>query len=45
LTTALVWIAEGLIIGMPLCFASLGIVILVNRGIIPLWKNTLKRPK
>lgn len=45
LTTSLVLIVEGLIIGIPLCFASLGIVILVNRAIIPLWKNTLKRPK
>ena len=45
LTTTLVWITEGLIIGIPLSFASLGIVILFNRGIIPLWKNTLKRPK
>lgn len=45
LTTSLVWIAEGLVVGVPLCFAFLGIVILVNRGIIPLWKNTLKKPK
>jgi hypothetical protein len=45
LTTSLVWIAEGLIIGVPLCLASLGIVILVNRGIVPLWKNTLRKPK
>jgi hypothetical protein len=45
LTTSLVWIAEGLIIGVPLCFASLGIVILVNRGIAPLWENMLKKPK
>jgi hypothetical protein len=45
LTTSLVWIAQGLIIGVPLCFASLGIVLLVNRGIIPLWKGMLKRPK
>jgi len=45
LTTSLVWIAEGLIIGVPLCFASLGIVMLVNRGIVPLWKNMLKKPK
>lgn len=45
LVTSLVWIAEGLIIGVPLCFAFLGIIILVNRGIIPLWKNALKKPK
>jgi len=45
LTTSLVWIVEGLIIGVPLCFASLGIIILVNRGIVPLWKNMLKKPK
>jgi hypothetical protein len=45
LTTSFLWIAQGLIIGIPLCFASLGIVILVNRGIVPLWKNTLKKAK
>jgi len=45
LTTSFLWIAQGLIIGIPLCFASLGIVILVNRVIIPLWKNTLKKAK
>jgi hypothetical protein len=45
LTTSLVWVAQGLIIGVPLCFASLGIVLLVNRGIIPLWKGMLKKPK
>jgi hypothetical protein len=45
LATSFLWIAQGLIIGIPLCFASLGIVILVNRGIIPLWKNTLKKTK
>jgi len=43
LATSFLWIAQGLIVGIPLCFASLGIVILVNRGIIPLWKNTLKK--
>ena len=45
LTTSLWWIFQGLVIGVPLCFASLGMVILVSRGIIPLWKNTLKKPK
>jgi hypothetical protein len=45
LTTSFMWIGQGLIIGIPLCFASLGIVVLVNRGIIPLWKNTLKKTK
>ena len=45
LTTSFSWIAQGLIIGVPLCFASLGIAVLVNRGIIPLWKNTLKKTK
>ncbi|MGB9756464.1 MAG: hypothetical protein ACPLVJ_01615 [Candidatus Bathyarchaeales archaeon] len=45
LTTSLVWIAQGLIIGVPLCFASLGIVLFINRGIIPLWRSMLKKPK
>jgi len=42
LITGLVWIAGGLIIGLPLCFVSLGIVLLVSRGIIPAWKKQLK---
>jgi hypothetical protein len=45
LATSFSWIAQGLVIGVPLCFASLGIVIFVNRGIIPVWKNTLKKTK
>lgn len=45
LSTSFMWIAQGLMIGIPLCFASLGIILLVNRGIIPLWKRTLKKPK
>jgi len=45
LSTSLLWIAQGLIVGIPLCFASLGIVLLVNRGLIPLWKNLLKRSR
>lgn len=43
LVTGLVWIAEGLIIGVPLCFVSLGIIMLVDRGIIPVWKKQLRR--
>lgn len=42
LVTSLVWIAQGLIIGLPLCFVSLGIVALINRGIIPAWKKQFK---
>jgi hypothetical protein len=45
LATSLWWIAQGIIVGVPLCFASLGVVILVNRGLIPLWRNMLKKPK
>jgi hypothetical protein len=45
LATSLLWIAQGLIIGVPICFASLGVVILVDRGIIPLWKSMLRRSK
>ena len=44
LVTGLVWIGEGLIIGVPLCFISLGIVVLVKRVIIPLWKKELSKP-
>ena len=42
LTSGLVWIAEGIIIGVPLCFASLGVVVLVERGIIPAWKKQFR---
>jgi hypothetical protein len=45
LTTSLWWIVQGIIIGLPLCLASLGIVILVRRGLVPLWKNVLKKRK
>jgi hypothetical protein len=45
LSTSVFWIAQGLIVGLPLCFVSLGIVLLFNRGIIPLWKNLLKTSK
>jgi len=38
LTTSLLWTAQGLIIGIPLCFVSLGIVVLVERGLIPFGK-------
>lgn len=42
LATGLVWVAEGLILGVPLCFVSLGIVVMVDRGIVPAWKKQLK---
>lgn len=45
LETSLWWIAQGVIIGLPLCLASLGIILLVSRGLVPLWKNVLKKPK
>ena len=45
LVTGLVWIAEGLIIGIPLCFVSLGVIMLVDRGILPVWKKQLRRSR
>jgi hypothetical protein len=42
--TGLVWVAEGLIVGVPLCFASLGVVMLIKRVVIPLWKKELSKP-
>jgi hypothetical protein len=27
---------------VPLCFASLGVVVLVDRGIIPVWKKQFR---
>jgi hypothetical protein len=42
LFTGLAWIAQGLIIGVPLCFVSLGIIVLADRGIIPAWRKMLK---
>ncbi len=42
LTTGLLWIAEGLIIAVPLCFACLGVVLIVSRGILPVWKRQFR---
>jgi len=42
LVNGLVWVAQGLIIGVPLCFVSLGIIIMVDRAIIPAWKKLFK---
>ena len=44
LVTGLVWVAGGLVVGVPLCFISLGVVMLVKRVIIPLWKKELSKP-
>jgi hypothetical protein len=44
LVTGLIWVAGGLVVGVPLCFASLGVVMLVKRVIIPLWKKELRKP-
>ena len=43
LTTGLLWIAEALIVGVPLCFACLGVVLIVNRGILPVWKKQFRK--
>lgn len=43
LVTSLVWIGEGVIIGVPLCFASLGVVLLVKQGILPVWRKQLRK--
>ena len=42
LTTGLLWIAEGLIVAVPLCFACLGVVLIVSRGILPVWKKQFR---
>ena len=42
LVNGLVWVAQGLIIGVPLCFVSLGIIIMVDRAIIPACKKLFK---
>lgn len=42
LATGLVWVGEGLFVGTPLCFVSLGVVIIVNRGILPVWKKQFR---
>jgi hypothetical protein len=42
LGTSLAWVAEGLIIMVPLSFVCLGIIVLVDRGIIPLWKKQFR---
>jgi hypothetical protein len=43
LTTGLLWIAEGLIVAVPLCFACLGVVLVVSRGILPVWKRQFRK--
>jgi len=43
LTTGLLWIAEALIVGVPLCFACLGVVLIVKRGIVPVWKKQFRK--
>ncbi len=43
LATGLLWIAEGLIVGVPLCFVCFGVVLIVNRGIVPVWKRQFKK--
>jgi len=45
LSKGLVLIAQGVMVGVPVCFASLGVVLLVNRGLLPLWRNLLRKPK
>jgi hypothetical protein len=42
LITGLLWIAEGLIVAVPLCFACLGVVLIVSRGILPVWKRQFR---
>jgi len=42
LITVLIWIVQGIIFGVPLCFASLGVVMLVDRAILPIWKKQFK---
>jgi hypothetical protein len=45
LSKGLLLIAQGVMVGVPICFASLGVVLLVNRGLLPLWRNLLRKPK
>jgi hypothetical protein len=42
LTTGLLWIAEGLIVAVPLSFACFGVVLIVSRGILPVWKRQFR---
>lgn len=42
LVTGLVWTTQGLILFVPLCFVCLGIVLLVEKGIVPAWKREFK---
>ncbi|MEM2249392.1 MAG: hypothetical protein QXP16_01705 [Candidatus Bathyarchaeia archaeon] len=45
LSKGLLLIAQGVMIGLPICFASLGVILLVSRGLLPIWKNLFKKPK
>jgi len=43
LETSLIWVAQALILSIPLCFVSLGIVMLFAKGIIPFWRKQLRK--
>ena len=45
LSKGLLLIAQGVMIGLPICFASLGVILLVSRGLLPIWKILFKKPK
>jgi len=45
LSKGLLLIAQGVMVGVPVCLTSLGVVLLVNRGLLPLWRKLLKKPK
>lgn len=42
LAMGLVWTAQGLILFVPLCFVCLGILLVVEKGIVPVWKREFK---
>jgi hypothetical protein len=45
LSKGLLLIAQGVMVGVPVCLASLGVMLLINRGLLPLWRNLLRKPK
>jgi hypothetical protein len=45
LTTSLVWIAQALIVTVPLSFVLLAIIIMIEKGLVPLWKKQIKIKK
>jgi hypothetical protein len=45
LSKGLLLVAQGVMVGVPMYLASLSVVLLINRGLLPIWRSLLKKPK